>query len=101
MDEKSTQIRLLFVFACLVAAMIGFSALAHGTTLSVVKPTVACAELLKIDFANLEDAPTKLDSAVVVNGSTSAPSQQCVVTGYVAPKFIVSMPTQNRTGAWR
>src|SRR5947208_17073003 len=99
MIEKSTQVRSLFVFASLVAAMIGFSAMAHGAALSVIKPAVACTDLLKMDFTNLEDAPTKLDSAVVVNASASVPSQQCVVAGYVAPKvkFTVSMPTQNWT----
>jgi hypothetical protein len=67
--------------------------------LPAVTPVTACADLLKIDFTNLEDAPTKLDSAVVVAPSASVPTEQCVVTGYVAPKvkFTVRMPTQNWT----
>ena len=70
-----------------------------AAALPVVTPTMACADLLKIDFTGLEDAPTKLDSAVVLDASASVPTQECVVTGYVAPKvrFTVRMPTQNWT----
>jgi hypothetical protein len=38
-------------------------------------------------------------SAAVVDASSSVPTEQCVVTGYVAPndKFSIRMPTQNWT----
>src|SRR6266851_2980226 len=67
--------------------------------LPVVTPVMACADLLKVDFTGLEGAPTKLNSAVVVDPSASVPTQQCVVTGYVASKvkFTVRMPTQTWT----
>src|SRR2546423_11215361 len=70
---------------------------AHAVSLGVVKPVMGCTDLLKVDFSYLEDAPTKLDSATVVDASSTVPSQQCVVTGYVAPedRFSVRMPTQS------
>src|SRR4030095_1870667 len=75
------------------------SGIAQAATLPVVTPTVACTDLLTMDFTGLEDAPTKLDSAVVVAPSASAHTEQCVVSGYVAPKvkFTVAMPTHNWT----
>src|SRR5438094_439773 len=71
----------------------------NAAVLPVVTPVTVCADLLKLDFTGLENAPTKLDSAVVVNASASVPTQQCVVTGYVASKvkFTVRMPTQTWT----
>ncbi len=99
-SRRRTRAWLVGVSSLLFAgAMAGFSSdEAHGAILPVVTPAVACTDLLKIDFTNL-DAPTKLDSAVVVEPSTSVPTQQCVVTGYVAPKvkFTVRMPTENWT----
>ncbi len=99
-SRRRTRAWLVGVSSLLFAgAMAGFSSdEAHGAILPVVTPAVACTDLLKIDFTNL-DAPTKLDSAVVVDPSTSVPTQQCVVTGYVAPKvkFTVRMPTENWT----
>src|SRR5437867_1462049 len=70
-----------------------------AASVPTVTPVTACADLLKLDFTNLEDAPTKLDSAVVVAPSATVPTEQCVVTGYVAPKvkFTVRMPTQSWT----
>ena len=59
---------------------------AEAANLPVVTPVTTCADLLQIDFTGLEDAPTKLDSAVVVEASAANPTQQCVVTGYVASK---------------
>jgi feruloyl esterase len=84
----------------LVGAVGGFASRdVTAAILPVVTPVMTCADLLKLDFTGLEDAPTKLDSAVVVAPSASVPTQQCVVTGYVAPKvkFTVRMPTQNWT----
>jgi Tannase and feruloyl esterase len=71
----------------------------EAANLPVVTPVTTCADLLQLDFTGLEDAPTKLDSAVVVEASASNPTEQCVVTGYVAPKvkFTVRMLTQNWT----
>jgi feruloyl esterase len=72
---------------------------AHAANLGVVTPVMSCTDLLKHDFTSLEDAPTKLNSATVVEASSSVPTQQCVVSGYVAPevKFSIRMPTQNWT----
>ena len=71
----------------------------EAANLPVVTSVTICADLLQLDFTGLEDAPTKLDSAVVVEASLSNPTEQCVVTGYVPPKvkFTVRMPTQNWT----
>lgn len=75
------------------------AASAPAPNLGVVTPVKACADLLRNDFTSLPDAPTKLDSATVVPPSASVPTEQCVVTGYVAPKvrFSVRMPTTNWT----
>ena len=84
----------------LVGLVSGFaSPQADAAVPPVVTPVRACTDLLHLDFTGLDDAPTKLDSAVVVDASASNPTQQCVVTGYVAPKvkFTVRMPTQNWT----
>jgi Tannase and feruloyl esterase len=79
------------------AASAGASA--PAVKLAVVPPVQACADLLRSDFTSLPDAPTKLDSATIVAPSASVPTEQCVVTGYVAPKvkFTVRMPTTNWT----
>jgi feruloyl esterase len=71
----------------------------NAAILPVVTPVMACADLLQLDFTGLEGAPTKLDTAAVEQASAAAPSEQCVVTGYVASKvkFTVRMPTKNWT----
>src|SRR5262249_34702850 len=71
----------------------------NAAILPVVTPVLACADLLQLDFTGLEGAPTKLDTAAVEQASAAAPSEQCVVTGYVASKvkFTVRMPTKNWT----
>ena len=67
---------------------------AGASPLPIVKPVVACGDLLKIDLGYLKEAPAKLDSAVVVSESANAP--YCLVKGYVAPgvAFQVRLPTE-------
>jgi feruloyl esterase len=71
----------------------------HALALQPVTPVRACTDLLRIDFTALPGAPTKLDSATIVAPSASSPTEQCVITGYVAPKvrFSVRMPTTGWT----
>jgi hypothetical protein len=54
----------------IVASLLAFG-MGNGdaVTLAVVKPVARCADLLKVDFTYLVDAPTKLDSAIVVDAS--------------------------------
>ena len=88
------------VLALLVGVICGSaSSEVNAAALPVVTPVTACTDLLQLDLTGLDGAPTKLDSAVVVAASASNPTEQCVVTGYVAPKvrFTVRMPTQNWT----
>jgi len=86
-------------FALLAAVVSVGSQDGKAAILPVVTPVAACTDLLKIDFTGLEGAPTKLDSAVVVEPSAAVPTEQCVVTGYVASKvkFTVWMPTKTWT----
>jgi len=99
LNQRQSLPRAACTCLCLMGVVWFGSGNAHAVTLPVVTPAVACADLLKMDFTDLDEAPTKLDSATVVAPSASAPTEQCVVTGYVAPKvkFTVSMPTHNWT----
>jgi hypothetical protein len=67
---------------------------ASAAPLPVVKPVIACADLLKVDLSYLTEAPTKLDSAAVV--TAGAPAPYCLVSGYAAPgvAFQVRLPTE-------
>jgi hypothetical protein len=84
--RSSSKLRRFAVgaFGALCALCWGGVRGAEAANLPVVTPVTTCADLLQLDFTGLEDAPTKLDSAVVVEASASNPTQQCVVTGYVA-----------------
>ena len=73
------------------------SGAANASPLSVVKPIMACGDMLKLDLSYLKEAPAKLDSAAVVTEGASAP--YCLVSGYVAPgvAFQVRLPTETWT----
>ena len=82
--------RLVFS-ACLLALL---ACSAGAATLPVVKPVMACADLMKLDLSYLKEAPTKLDSATMV--TEGAPAPYCLVSGYAAPgvAFQVRLPTE-------
>ena len=67
---------------------------ADASPLPIVKPVMACADLMKLDLGYLKEAPTKLDSATVV--TEGAPAPYCLVSGYAAPSvaFQVRLPTE-------
>jgi Tannase and feruloyl esterase len=71
--------------------------MAHAADLGAVKPVMECADLLKVDFTSLNDAPTRLNAATVVNQGTAPP--YCSVTGYVASQvnFEVRLPISGWT----
>ena len=80
------------VFSALLLALSAFNA--EAATLPVVKPVMACADLMKLDLSYLKEAPTKLDSATMV--IEGAPAPVCLVSGYAAPgvAFQVRLPTE-------
>jgi Tannase and feruloyl esterase len=67
---------------------------ATASPLPIVKPVMACADLMKLDLGYLKEAPTKLDSAIVVTEGVPAP--YCLVSGYAAPSvaFQVRLATE-------
>src|SRR3954469_18857450 len=89
---------------CLIpsAVLLGaFQTPIFATTLPVTLPVMSCADLAKVDFSKLADAPTKLNTTTVVDpAGGSVPTSQCVVTGYVGQdiQFNVRLPQQNWTG---
>ncbi|WP_169517189.1 tannase/feruloyl esterase family alpha/beta hydrolase [Azohydromonas australica] len=74
--------------------------LAQAMSGSVTLPVMSCADLMKVDFSRLEDAPTKINSALETPAGNGIPTAQCVVSGYVAPElqFNVRLPMDNWTG---
>ena len=81
----------------LVLLMLIGSGAASASPLSVVKPVMACGDLLKLDLSYVKEAPARLDSATVV--TEGAPAPYCLVSGYVAPgvAFQVRLPTETWT----
>jgi Tannase and feruloyl esterase len=72
-----------------------------ATTLPVTLPVMSCADLAKVDFSKLEDAPTKINLTVIADSSTQpVPTRQCVLSGYVGQdvQFNVRLPLDNWTG---
>lgn len=63
-----------------------------------IAPAVACESLVKLDLLSLEGAPSRIDSAEVVEIDGKGP--QCVVRGYSASdvRFEVRMPVEAWTG---
>ena len=90
----SAAITRLAVFLCLLALSVSA---AGAASLAVVKPVMACGDLLKLDLGYLKEAPARLDSAAVV--TEGAPAPYCLVSGYVAPgvAFQVRLPTETWT----
>ena len=84
----------LAAFLCLLALSVSG---AGAASLAVVKPVMACGDVLKLDLSYLREAPTKLNSATVV--TDGAPAPYCLVSGYAAPgvAFQVRLPTQTWT----
>jgi hypothetical protein len=94
----SSRYAVLLVRCGLALCLLGLSSYGAGASLlPVVKPVMACADLLKLDFSYLKEAPTKLNSATVV--SDGAPSPYCLVSGYAAPgvSFQLRLPTEHWT----
>lgn len=87
-----------FGVACAVCAAIvlGLAGSAEAKELSVVKPEQECAGLAETDVVQDGEAPARIITARVVQGSISP---YCEVRGYVAPqvKFELRLPTQNWT----
>ena len=92
-------------FALRVAALALIMALPVGTP-AIAAPlpetpvlTSSCEALVKADFTQIEDAPTRLYAAKVVAASGSTPAY-CHVTGYVTPQvgFDLKLPMTSWNG---
>jgi hypothetical protein len=94
--------RLLQGWLGLAVALVGFC---HSTSADEVALSDAldaektCAALAKADFLGLEDAPTQLMGAKVVEATSDVPTY-CEVDGYVAPQVGVEvlLPLSNWNG---
>ena len=72
----------LAVFAVFVA---GF-----GVTVEAEIPTFYCGTLVNTDFSEVEDAPTEITSAEIVEANDGLP-QYCQVKGYIMPNVSVEI----------
>ena len=66
-----------------------------------IVPVIACADLKRVDFGQLAEAPTRIASAEVIPASQGA-QELCRVRGYVAPQvqFQLDLPTTTYAGRY-
>lgn len=83
----------LWAFAAIVQAAAAESPAASAP--SNVQVVAKCEALESADLATVQDAPTRIDSAKLVEASDGAPAY-CEVEGYVAPSvgILMRLPTQ-------
>jgi hypothetical protein len=68
---------------------------------AAVMPVLDCAKLVQHDFSNIEEAPTRVQSAAT-EAATAERAEFCLVKGYVAPtiQFELRLPTSRWTGRY-
>jgi Tannase and feruloyl esterase len=81
-------------------ASAGPTSLANSSALAIL-PTVACTDLAGMDFSDVDEAPTHIDSATVVAATATTP-EYCRILGFVEPqvRFEVRLPTQTWNGRY-
>lgn len=91
------RVRLFVLFAALYAPAI--PALGQTAAPRAPAPVAACADLARMSFAGLPDAPTAITSAMLVASSDRAPAH-CQVRGYVTPHvgFELRLPIETWNG---
>src|SRR5687768_16426709 len=89
MSKKITY--LIIVLACVVST----SDAAPSQLIS--RSSDDCAQLARIDFAGIEDAPTQIIASKVGEPDRSSADSYCQVDGYVAPAvgFRLRMPLKH------
>jgi hypothetical protein len=92
-----TQHRALIV---VLMVTVGQLTVAHGGPMTTAsEKTKACSALGNIDFSNIQDAPTQLTAAKLVEATDDMPAY-CKVEGYVAPQvgLEIRLPASNWNG---
>src|SRR3954452_14240786 len=65
-----------------------------GSDLGAVPAAVACTDLLGHEFTDVEEAPTRIDSATIVAGDPSVPQEFCDVKAHVGNVHLeLKLPT--------
>lgn len=97
-DIRRTSSLLAFVVALTRVSFAGTGGVGEGISTSH-SGVQSCQAINSTDFTRLEDAPTQILEATVVEATASTPSY-CRVRGYVAPQvnFEMRLPTANWNG---
>ncbi len=88
------MLSLLRIWIMALVATVVFAAPAMARQMPPAPPPPnACEALMRVDFTSVEDAPTRLYAAKVVDADGETPAY-CHVTGYVAPQvgFDLKLP---------
>src|SRR4051812_32786371 len=88
------------VISLSILVLAATSAEAQTTTVTSGKAAMKqCATLEKIDFANVQDAPTQVTQAQLIEAAGNSPAF-CRVQGYIVPQvgFELRLPVSNWNG---
>ncbi len=97
LNESTSVIRVLFALSIIVSA--AAAPVAAQDSRSGIGPIVACADLARMNFSGIPDAPTSILTANLVASTPEAPSH-CRVRGNIAPNvgFELRLPVDNWNG---